>query len=59
MALISLHIPVLKRRISVRKLLSLMLGVSLLLGCATSTFAANKKHPKVKHKKKRIHTSNR
>jgi uncharacterized lipoprotein YajG len=57
MALISLHITVLKRRISVRKLLSLMLGVSLLLGCATSTFAANKKPHKVKYKKKRIRTS--
>jgi uncharacterized lipoprotein YajG len=57
MALISLQITVLKRRIPVRKLLSLMLGVSLLLGCATSTFAATKKHPKIKHKKKRIRTS--
>jgi hypothetical protein len=37
-----------------RKLLSLMLGMSLLLGCATSTFAASKKHQKVKHKKKKI-----
>jgi hypothetical protein len=39
----------------VRKLLSLMLGMTLLFGCATSTFAAGKKHPKVKHKKKKIH----
>jgi hypothetical protein len=39
----------------VRKLLSLMLGMTLLFGCATSTFAAGKKHAKVKHKKKKIH----
>ena len=33
------------------KLLSLMLGLTLLLGSATSAFAAGKKHAKVKHSK--------
>ncbi|MEO8131226.1 MAG: hypothetical protein ABJF23_12935 [Bryobacteraceae bacterium] len=34
-----------------RKVLSMMLGLTLLMGSATSTFAAGKKHAKVKHKK--------
>jgi len=41
------------RRSTLRKLLSVMLGLTLLLGSATSTFAAGKKHAKVKHKKKK------
>ncbi len=34
-----------------RKLLSVMLGLTLLLGSAGSAFAAGKKHAKVKHAK--------
>lgn len=44
------------RSTSVRKLISVMLGLTLLLGSATSTFAAGKKHAKVKHKKQKHRT---
>lgn len=44
------------RRTSVRKLFSVLLGLTLLLGSATSTFAAGKKHAKVKYKKQKHRT---